>query len=120
MKTQMKIRMARGRITLSCAVAFCIGVTAAIWADGTAPQTEVYDGLANTDFSSEYMSRADYKGSVNSVGMCDIATLSIGAGVSMTCTSSSPLVTLFGRYAQSSDARPLDTRPFTGLLLFIK
>ena len=119
-KTQKKIRMARGKINLSCIVAFCIGVTAVIWADGTVPQTEVYDGLANTDFSSEYMNRADYSGSVNSVGMCDIATLSIGAGAAMACTSSSSPVTLFSRYAQYSDARPLDTRPPVGLLLFIR
>ena len=119
-KTQKKIRMARGKIRLSCVVALCMGVTAVIWADGIVPQTEVYDGLANTAFSSEYMSRADYQGSVTSVGICDVATLSLGAGAATDCTSSSLLVTLFSRYAQSSDARPLDTRPPIGFLLFIR
>ena len=119
-KTRKLICMARGKINLSFVVVLCIGVTAAIWADATMPQTEVYDGLANTAFSSGYMDRADYSGSVNSVGMCDIAALSIGAGAATECTSSSSPVTLFSRYAQYSDARTLDTRPPVGLLLFIR
>ena len=120
MKKQKKIRTAKGRICLSCAAALCMGVTAVIWADGIVPQTEVYDGLANTAFSSEYMSRADYHGSVTSVGTCDVAALSIGAGVAEACSSSSALVTLFSRYAQASAARPLDARRFFGFSLSIR
>lgn len=111
----------KGGTGLLCAVTLCIGVAAVVWADGIVPQTEVYDGLANTAFSSAYMDRADYQGSVNSVGMCDAATLSVGAGAVAERTSSSDaLFTLFGRYAQSSAARPLNTRPFVGFTLSIK
>lgn len=121
MKTQMEIRTAKGRIGLLCVATLCIGVAAVIWADGIVPQTEVYDGLANTAFSSDYMNRANYQGSVTSVGMCDVAALSVGAGAVAERTSSSDaLFTLFGRYAQSSAARPLNTRPFVGFTLSIK
>lgn len=115
-----KHRTARRGFRLSCVAALCVGAAAVTWAVGETPQTEVYDGLANTTYSSSYMNRGSYSGSVNSVGYCDAATVVVGAGAAEEIAFASPTFTMFSRYAKSSAARPLDTRPAVGFILSVK
>ena len=119
MRSEMH-RTARRDFRLSCAAALCVGAAVVTWAVGEMPQTEVYDGLANTTYSSSYMNCGSYSGSVNSVGYYDAATVVVGAGAEEEIAFASPTFTLFGRYAKSSAARSLDTRPFKGFILSIK
>lgn len=114
-----KVRTARSGFRLSCVTLLCVGVAVATRAVGEVPQTEVYDGLANTAYSSSYMNRGSYSGSANSVGYCD-ATVVVGAGAEDEIAFASPTFTLFSRYAKSSAAQPLDTRPFAGFILSIR
>ncbi|MBO7687224.1 MAG: hypothetical protein J6V72_12610 [Kiritimatiellae bacterium] len=118
--TNEKLRTARRGFRLSCVAALCIGAAVVTWAVGEMPQTEVYDGLANTTYSSSYMNRGSYSGSVNSVGYYDAATVVVGAGAEEEIAFASPTFTLFGRYAKSSAARPLNARPLVGFTLSIK
>ena len=120
MKNEKRFETARRGFCLSCMAALCIGATAVTWAVGDVPQTEVYDGLANTTYSSSYMNRGSYSGSVNSVGYYDAATVVVGAGAAEEIVFASPTFTLFGRYAKSSAARPLNARPLVGFTLSIK
>ena len=115
-----KLKTARRVFRLSCMAAFCVGAAVAAWAAGETPQTEVYDGLANTTYSSSYMNRGSYSGSVNSVGYYDAATVVVGAGAEGEIAFASPTFTLFSRYAKSSAARSLDTRPFVGFILRVR
>ena len=115
-----KYRMARRGFRFLCVAAVCVGAAAVTWAVGEMPQTEVYDGLANTTCSSSYMNRGSYSGSVNSVGYYDAATVVVGAGAEEEIAFASPTFTLFGRYAKSSAARPLNARPLVGFTLSIK
>ena len=113
---------AKGRIGLLCAAALCIGVAAAIWADGTVPQIEVYDGLANTVISSGYMNRADYQGSVNSIGTCDVATFSIGSGAASEAPASAhaSYFEFFSAYSLESPARGLNSREPCGMIILAR
>ena len=115
-----RLRTARRGFRLSCMAALCVGAAVVTWAVGDMPQTEVYDGLANTTCSSSYMNRGSYSGSVNSVGYYDAATVVVGSGAEEKIAFASPTFTLFSRYAKSSAARPLDTRPFVGFTLSIR
>ena len=118
--TNENLKTARRGFRLSCVAALCIGAAVVTWAVGEMPQTEVYDGLSNTAYSSSYMNRGSYSGSVNSVGYYDAATVVVGAGAEEEIAFASPTFTLFSRYARSSAARPLDTRPFVGFILRVK
>lgn len=120
MKSRKQFRAARGVLVLLSAFALCIGAVAVTWAVGEVPQSEVYDGLASTAYTSSYMNRGSYSGSVNSVGYYDAATVVVGAGAEEEIAFASPTFTLFSRYAKSSAARALDTRPFVGFSLSIK
>ena len=115
-----KFSTARRGFRIACVVALCFGAAVATWAVGEMPQVEVYDGLANTTCSSDYMNRGSYSGSVNSVGCYDAASVVIGAGAEEEVTLASPTFTLFSRYAESSAAQPLDTRPFLGCAIIIR
>lgn len=115
-----KHRTARNDFRLSCVAALCVGAAVVTWAVGEMPQTEVYDGLANTAYSSSYMNRDSYSGSVNSVGYYDAASVVVGAGAEDEIASTSPTFTLFSRYVKSSAARSLDTRPFVGFTLRLR
>jgi len=119
MRSEMH-RTARRDFRLSCAAALCVGAAVVTWAVGEPPQAEAYDGLANTAYSSSYMNRGSYSGSINSVGYCDAATVVVGAGTTEEIAFSSPTLTLFSRYAKSSEARSLDTRPVKGFILRVK
>ena len=112
---------AGGGAGLSCAVALCIGAAAGTLADGAMPQTEVYDGLANTAYSSEYMNRADYQGSVNSVGSCDGAAYAAGSGASsgVAATAGEKGFEPFSSFALESPARGLDSREPRGFFVRI-
>jgi len=115
-----KHRTARRGFRLSCVAALCVGAAVVTWAVGEMPQTEVYDGLTNTTYSSSYMNRGSYSGSVNSVGYYEAATVVVGAGAAEEIAFASPTFTLFSRYAKSSAARSLDTRPFVGFILRVR
>ena len=52
-----KFSTARRGFRLACIVVLCVGAAVATWAVGEVPQSEVYDGLANTTYSSGYMNR---------------------------------------------------------------
>ena len=120
MRYSENLKTARRGFRFLCVAAVCVGAAAVTWAVGEMPQTEAYDGLANTAYSSSYMNRGSYSGSVNSVGYCDAAAVVVGAGAEEGIAFASPTLTLFGRYAKSSAARSLDTRPFKGFILSIK
>ena len=115
-----KHRKARRGFRLLCAAALCTGAAVVSWAAGEMSQNEVYDGLANTTYSSSYMNRGSYSGSVNSVGYYDAATVVVGTGAEKEIAFASPTFTLFSRYAKISEARSLDTRPFLGFTLIIR
>ena len=115
-----KLSTARRGFRLACVVALCVGAAVATRAVGEMPQSEVYDGLANTTYSSGYMNRGSYSGSVNSVGYYDAASVVIGAGAEEELNFASPAFTLFGRYAKASAARSIDARPFLGCAIIIR
>ena len=115
-----RLKMARRGFRLSCVAALCTGAAIVTRAVGEMPQTEIYDGLANTTYSSSYMNRGSYSGSVNFVGYYAAATVGVGAGAEEEIAFASPTFTLFSRYAKSSAARSLDTRPFVGFILRVR
>ena len=120
MKEEKRCGTARRGVYLLCVAALCIGATVATWAVGEVPQTEVYDALANTAYSSGYMNRGSYSGSVNAVGYFEAANVVFGAGSSDVGACASSAFTLFGRYAGHSAARPLDARPYVGCSIIIR
>ena len=113
---------AKGRVGLLCAAALCIGVAAAIWADGTVPQTEVYNALAGTSGTPGFWDKSGYSGSLNSVGTVDCAALSIGAGSSSEAPVSAYASNFefFSAYSLESPARGLDSREPRGMIILAR
>ena len=111
----------KGGVVLLCAALLAV-FAAYTWADGAAPQTEVYNALADTPGTPGFWDKTGYSGSLNSVGMVDCAALSIGAGAASEAPVSAyaSYFEFFGAYSLESAARGLDSREPRGMIILAR
>jgi len=99
-----------------------VGLLLGAQARGDEPQTEVYNGLANTPGMADFWDTTGYTGTCNPVGVVSINAFVLGSGAEAgtLAGSAGTVFTPFCFHLLDSPARPLNSRPPQGLAIFFR